>query len=50
MVVQPLSGENALEMATLGLGHPHVVYKGNDDDVMCGTGKKYKTAHVKSII
>ncbi|XP_071806489.1 zinc metalloproteinase/disintegrin-like [Asterias amurensis] len=37
MVVQPLSGKSALEMATLGLGHPHVVYKGSDDDVMCGT-------------
>lgn len=42
-MVQPLGGKYAPEMATSGLGQPHIAYKGSDDDVICGVGEeKYR--------
>ncbi len=49
MVVQPLSGKYAQKMKTLGLGQPHVAYKGSDDDVICGVGKEYHTPLLTAI-
>ncbi len=37
-MIQPLTGEQA-KKRDMGRGHPHIAYRGNNNDIVCAVGK-----------